>query len=893
MIGLSAKVEKIFPLSPTQEGMLYQSINTADSSVYIGQHVIELEDVDGQFLKKAWQLLINKYMALRTVFIWEELSRSVQAVYKNYDVNWHYIDLRSSSKDAYNWCSEEKNRTFNLAKNPPSRIALLRISSRRYLMVWTRHHLLVDGWSAHLILNDLQRAYAHLTLHLAWESKEKTGFSDYIAWINNQDTRLSEMYWEREFSNKRIDPGLEMIRDSNNHNKGSRRTSILLSRESTNLLIQHAKLSHVTLSTLVHTAWASVLFACNDATRLIFGSTHSGRPVDMVNAERVVGNFINTVPIAVEDRQNVSLLEWMNELQKQIQDSSRHGHISNRKILQAANIDSGTTLFDSIVVFMNYPKESVETQKCKFLDSKYDEHSHYPFALLIVPGETLEVIVIHDRSHIHNELADHLLEKTVSQLKTIPMYVNGSCSKYLNNARPTESELPETPLRVKPNHILNLFLSTLEKFPNSTAVCDSLSKITYQELYYAAANLARLFVEKGGIEAGDKIVVAMPRTVAGITCIWASIFCRASYVPVSPDIPQNRLNSIISRVEARLLLVPDSSIESKCQTIVVDNISIRKNDLKFAVGDLQECVYKIMTSGSSGEAKCISVSHSNLAHSLAARIQFYGTVPEVYGLMSPFAFDSSVAGIFYTATTGGCLALVAEDSMLNPQLLVKELADFGVTIMLTLPSVYRVIVDVPNSILDTQLKTVIVAGEACQSEISTLHFDRYPKTSLVNEYGPTEATVWCCAHRLTDQSRASISNMYLPIGRAIPGVALQILDRYLRPVFRGAVGELFISGSIVTEENGLYPTGDLVSATSDGLIMFRGRQDDQIKVRGHRVSLAEIEAAILTDDSVESCAVIGIDSNSGESIKKLDEALQKLPLADALLMLQEVESGHA
>ena len=248
-----------------------------------------------------------------------------------------------------------------------------------------------------------------------------------------------------------------------------------------------------------------------------------------------------------------------------------------------------------------------------------------------------------------------------------------------------------------------------------------------------------------------------------------------------------------------------------------------------------------------------------MAHSLASRRQFYGDEAVTFGLFSPLAFDSSVAGLFWAVACGGCLVIVDEELVMRPRETVDYLVRQRVDTYLTLPSVHRALLDTANSALAGVLKTVIVAGEACPSAILAEHRSALPGVSLVNEYGPTEATVWCAAQRFEADDPQISGEAYLSVGRAIPGAELSIEDDSGRPVPTGATGELVVGGPIVAAPNrgdGRYATGDLVSANTAGEIFFRGRKDQQLKVRGHRVDPLEIEAALVAVPGVAEAAVL-------------------------------------
>lgn len=891
MTGLSENVESVFPLSPTQEGMLYHTLHSPGSGVYIGQHVIELEDIDSVRLRKAWQLICNRHMALRSVFAWEGLSRSVQLVLQNTDAEWHEVDLRGKSIDIQAWCNTDIKNEFDVSDRPPSRISLLSLDKNRFLLVWTRHHLMMDGWSAYIVLNEIKQTYAALAHSDSWTPHDAPGFSTYIAWLQQQNLQISEDYWRSILSNLQISTGLESIRRINRGARHSRRIERHLGINETEQLTLTARRNNLTLSTLVHGAWSATLFAVNESLSLIFGSTVSGRPETLPGRDEIVGNFINTIPILINADTDDELSHWLRKLQQQITESARHGHLANRQMLQSAGILPGTTLFDSIVVFMNYPQSTETNDLLAFKQTHYEEHSHYPLAILAVPGESLQLIVIHDSDLIAAEKADRLLDMLTHSLQKLPLAIKGSSAHYFDSLRPRHSVLHSTPLQVEPISVVQRLIDTAIQYPDEPAVRDTSGTLTYSEFTNAIFNLASILTDNS-VQAGDHVVISMPRTIEGVVGIWATLLCGATYVPVAPTAPRTRLISLYSQLEARLLIshehIPD------CESLLVlDSVDINPCAFEPVRIDTEASAYVIFTSGSTGEPKAISVSHSNLAHSLAARLQYYGDKAYNYALLSPFAFDSSVAGIFWTAATGGCLTLISERSLKDPSELIGELSFYRISALLTLPSIYQAIVALAPAAIGEHLDLVIVAGEACPENVRQEHFQLLPDTTLVNEYGPTEATVWCCSYQVEPDSNSYQSNASLPIGSAIPGVKLHVLDQFQRPVPQGVIGELYVEGPTVTQSNkadGLYATGDLVEVLPQGVLIIHGRRDDQLKIRGHRVDPTEVEAILRRHPGVVDCAVTGRAKPLELDIESLNSALNTLPHADALEVLAAVEA---
>jgi amino acid adenylation domain-containing protein len=850
----SSNIEAVFPLSPTQEGMLYHTLKNPESAVYVGQHVMELESVDSTSLREAWRLVVAQHAALRSVFAWKALSRPVQAVYRAYEPLWHEIDLQDS--DALTtWLAADAAASFALDKQPPSRLTLIGLAEQRSLLVWTRHHLLMDGWSAQLVIGELHRAYTALRRGLPWRPRPDPGMAAYIAWLQRQDPAESVGHWRSALSEVPLDRGLDAVRSIARGERSARRIGLRLASAQRELLTSCAAAHHLTLSSLIHGAWAAVLASLNGHPRVIFGSTVSGRPVDLPQQDRIVGNLINTVPIVADTSLAVSLAGWLRRLQASIVSSARHGHLPHREILAAAGIKPGTTLFDSIVVFMNYPRVGEVDTALKVVRSSYDEHSHYPLAVLALPGEDLELILIHDDELIPADRADELLRLLERQLSSMPAAMTQPAAEYFARGRFLSSSLERSPLRVEPRSVNSYFWRSIDRHSTRPALRHDDVQLSYTELHARIAQLAAR-MDAAGVRPGDRVIVQMPRSVDAVAAIWAALLLGAAYVPVSTDTPTARLRAIAAQVGARLVIGnhPLDFANVLMPREVPRELADFAFDREVPLGD----AYVIFTSGSTGTPKAITVTHDQLAHSLASRLQFYGDEAVRFGLFSPLAFDSSVAGLFWTVASGGCLVVVDEALVMRPREAVDYLVRHRVDTYLTLPGVHRALLDACKLGLADCLKTVIVAGEACPAAVLTEHRNALPGVPLVNEYGPTEATVWCAARRFDEDALHRGAEHHLSIGHAIPGVELTIEDDAGHPVLAGVAGELVVGGPIVAAPNrddGRYATGDLVAATAEGEIFFRGRKDQQIKIRGHRVDPLEIEACLMAVPGITEAAV--------------------------------------
>lgn len=400
--------------------------------------------------------------------------------------------------------------------------------------------------------------------------------------------------------------------------------------------------------------------------------------------------------------------------------------------------------------------------------------------------------------------------------------------------------------------------------------------LTYAELARQAGALAGRLRSLG---VGPEAVVALflERSPEMVVAQLATLNVGAAFLPLDPAYPEDRLAFMLEDSSTTVMVtrkvLSDSLRPRSAEVLCLEDLEDGENAEGALAAPLdphrENLAYLIYTSGSSGRPKGVAITHGNLARSTAARFAYYREGPQAYLLLPSFAFDSSVAGIYWTLCAGGTLVLPEDEPQNNPTPLAALVATAGVTHLLALPSLYDLLLEKPASLAG--LNTAIVAGEACTPELVTRHHRLVPGARLFDEYGPTEATVWSTVEAcLEGDARVSI-------GRPVPGGQVYLLDSLGWPVAVGLGGELVVAGGGVgrgyagrpaltaerfvpdpfAAELGarLYRTGDLARHRDDGRIDFLGRIDSQVKIRGYRIELGEIEALLGAHPELKEVAV--------------------------------------
>lgn len=866
MDGLE-NIQEIYPLAPAQAGMLFHAVgDDGPAGAYIGVILATLKgELDPARLEAAFSRTFMARDALRAGFVWEGLETPVQAIHRDLTVPWRTLDWRDKpaadqKADLDALIEAERRQGFDLAAAPLLRCCLIRTDQRAYQLVWTCHHLICDGWSAAILLEDAFAAYAagDPAEHIDTTAK----FRDFLAWRQRRDTGSEQEFWTDYLA------GMEPAA-SQGHSGGQLQQSerLALDPEMTAKAENFARAERTTLATLLLAAWALTLRRYSRRDDVVLGLTTAGRPADIPGVERAVGAYVNTLPfrIAVDGAWTVG--EYVAAAQKNALARQRHEFSALADVLAWSPVASGAELFQALFVFESTPKSRLDAGDIEVADLEVWGPSNYPLALVVAPGPALGLELIYDAGIYDGETAQSLLADFETTLSAMLAGRETALADLAMTPPATLAHLTgaladggEMTAAFEPLH--EQIAGWGAKTPSATAVVFDGDSLAYSALAGRMAEIAAHLADIG-VGKGDVVAIGLPRGVDGLAAMLGVLTAGAAYMPLDLDYPADRLAQMFAAAQPKAVLTTAELAaklpETAATLVFTDAIVAGRAGPAVAVGP-EDAAYVIFTSGSQGRPKGVVVSHGALHASNAARAQFYPTAPDAFLMLSSFAFDSSVAGTYWTLASGGRLVLSGVGLEQDSAALGRTIAQNGVTHMLCLPGLYRAMLEtIPHGQL-ASLETVIVAGEAASGALAAAHREALPAARLVNEYGPTEATVWCVAGDITEID----GDANAPIGRPIPGARAYVLDADGRPAPLGVAGELFIGGAGVAQgyigdaeasaaafrrdpflEGGdgrIYRTGDLAVWRKDGALDYLGRVDEQVKIRGHRVELAEIEA---------------------------------------------------
>lgn len=919
-------IETAFPLTPLQEGMLYHTIRDPAAGVF---HVQCSATLEGVFVPEhfahAWELALARHAALRTFFSWEGRERPLQVVRLRASLEVELSDWSGAGEGEQQerWeelLRQDRKRGFELATAPLMRVAVVRVAPRRRRLLWSVHHALLDGWSALLILNELMQDYATLAAGGEPTLSAAPSFDHLVGWLQGQDHAAAEMFWRRTLSGFTAPVPLPGGRRAGRGTGERMRATHVHTASETRRVQEIAAARRVTVNTLLMGAWAILLSRHAGTDDVVFGVTVSERPAEITAVERAAGLYLSTVPLRAPVPRGITVGEWLRALQRALVDARTHAAPGLAAIHRWSDVASGTPLFESLVVFENFPAQAMHafvpggavgdrSDGLSLTEARISVPNDVPLVLLALPGERLVLDVVYDPAAIPAEIAARL----PAQLATLLEEFGGDPERSPNEltllgAAERAQLLDEwSGAAVAPPpapDVLERFERHAAVRPLTVALQTIDGTVTYGALDRQANRLAHRLARTG---AGEESLIGIlaERSVEAIAAMLASLKTGAAYVALDPDSPDRRLHRIIDSLDV-VLVTPAlaSRIPADVRSVSLADDPSLPDTPPPRTGSPSSAAYVVFTSGSTGEPKGVVVERGQLAASSAARDVYYPEPPRSFLLLSPITVDSSVAGIFWTLGSGGTLVLPGHHAEQDIDALALLVERAGVSHTLMVPSLYQALLEHADARRLASLRCVIVAGEACTADIVLLHHARLPGVALHNEYGPSEATVWATAGELPPPDAGPVT-----IGRPVPAVRVYLLDEALRPVPAGSVGEICIGGAGVARgylrmpeetadrfiddpfaaDGRLYRTGDRGRFLADGRIEFLGRIDEQLKIRGFRVEPREIEQALGEHPALRAAAVALVSPLASDTAT-LAAALAQLPPADAERLLHEVEA---
>ncbi|ACE85121.1 non-ribosomal peptide synthetase [Cellvibrio japonicus] len=895
-------IEDIYPLSPMQQGMLFHTVQDNDAGVYINQTIVLITGLDGDRFVTAWEQVIQRQEILRTGFLTaSNLNEPLQVVYKKarlpvMRIDWS--DRHVTEIELQNLAIADRDNSFNLLSPPLMRLTLVKLDGDRYYLIWTRHHILMDGWSGSLLVAEVLANYFGRSLP-ARESR----YRNYIQWLQAQSSEELQRFWVETVAPLTEPTLLANTLYPKPTDAVGKHEAIYLhwDEDKTHDLIQWSQRHRITPNTLIQGVWLLLLQRFTGQKTVCFGSTVAGRPTGLHGANTVLGLFINTLPVIQTLREEQTVLDWLQQLQNFNLAIRDFEHAPLADIQRWAG-RPGQALFDSIIVFENYPiDESLKDAgngQLEFEAVSSRDVTNYAMDLAIRLGDTLEIEFMYMSHHFGREAVEMIQQSFDTLLKDMLNNPNAR----LGNLRTTikhipdfvaQAELPSKLIPIADKLIVELIQEQAMTRAEAVAVICGDVQLTYGELEQQANRLAQHLITIGA-DCETCIGVALPRSVEMIVAFYAVLKTGAAYVPLDIDYPQERLQWSIEDSGMKTLITTASVLEQLPALTVDTAVMI---DLVVLNSESDNCLstsimaenlaYIIYTSGSTGKPKGVSVTHGALAMHCTAIAELYEMDANTRELLfMSFAFDGAQERSLTTLIKGGCL-IVRDNHLWTPEETWQALHYHHITIACFPPAYLQQLAEFAKG-QDGAPPAVDIycfGGDAVADANFELVKRHLKPRYLTNGYGPTETVVTPLLWK-TD-SNGVCEAPYAPIGRQVGKRSIVVLDQQLNPVPVGVIGELYIGGvglargyhrqpSLTAERfianpfsscgERLYRTGDLVRYRRDGIVDYIGRVDHQVKIRGFRIELGEIESRLRQQPSVQDAVVIARDSEQGKQL---------------------------
>lgn len=893
-----------YRLSPQQEH-LWRLQSVTQNNSYIAQCAVSIDGaLDVEILKKALWDVINKHEILRTSFCClPGMTIPLQVISDSQNISIHYDDwsaLSAKNKDEKLDLFLTQERLKNLRfEQILWQISLIQLLPNQHILLITLPAMIADGVALHNLVHEISLAYAATVNHEEL-SDQVQQYADIAEWqheLLSEEDNLGKGYWEKRATSSCFEVKLplenKVSEDIGNFQPQACR--ILIDQDlfaEIKNLVQNNYLADFLL-----TCWQIVLWRnlnTSELSELIVGRLYDGRKYEELQS--AIGLFAKYLPISSRLQPELSFNETWQQVQELVsqchqwqdyfswQEYGKDVAISFFPFCfefteQAQQISADTVTF-------NLYKEYVCIDKFK-LNLSCIHQKDGLFVDLYYDASLFKAADIQRLGLQFQQLLSSVIHNPNTAIGDLEILSDRELDQLLFEFNNTHTDYVHSQL------IHQLFEAQVERTPNNIAVAFKNQQLTYGELNNRANQLAG-YLQKLGVQPEVLVGICVERSPLMVISILAILKAGGAYLPLDPTYPQERLAFIIQDTQASILLTQQSLLknlpENKAKIVCLDadweEIASKHQNNPTVAMTSANLAYMIYTSGSTGKPKGVQITHQNLVNSTQSRLNYYQESVGAFLLLSSFAFDSSVASIFWTLCSGGTLVLPQVNGVQDIPYLLNLINQNQISHLLSLPSLYSLILEQATQQELDSLRTAIVAGESCPPILVIRHLEKLTQTSLFNEYGPTEATVWSSVYHCCSPEIATSVSL-VSIGSPIANAQIYLLDRNLHPVPLGVPGEIYIGGDglargylnypDLTAERfipnpfsnnqpglRLYKTGDLARYLPDGNIEFLGRIDQQVKIRGFRIELGEIETALAQHPSIRTNVVIAREESSDQ-----------------------------
>ena len=827
-------------------------------------------ELDIKSLERSFREIIKRHEVLRSNFF--DIDGSF------YQVVGDYSRFKIEKEEIREENIEEKidkllKKPFNLRDELLFRVNLFRVDRDKHYLFINMHHIVSDGWSIDIMTREFIYLYNQFTNNLENQLEPlKIQYGDYAKWQRDylSGEKLNEKleFWRESLKDIEVlELPTQYPRPSIQSYRG-KRVSFEIDSTTTQKLKELTKKYDLTLFMTLFSSFAIMLYRYSGQKDIVIGSPMANR--NHVDIEKLIGFFVNSLPIRVKIDEDSSFLEFLQRVKSDILDIYEYQDVPFEKIVEALNIPRDTSyspIFQTMFILQNNKQESITLPNLELKNIEIENNtSKFDLSLELKESEgRLEGIL----EYSLDIFSDLFMQRFIENFKVLLEGISSSEHKKLweyniisQKEREELSLLNQTKREYPREKSVNkIFEEQVKKYPNKVALRYKDRDITYSELNNKANQLAHYLLSKG-IKKGDIVALFMDRSIEMIAGILGTIKAGGAYLPIDTNYPKERIDYLLEDSNAFIKLSQDD-----VKMAFELNISTSNPNIDIKATDL---IYLIYTSGSTGKPKGVMVEHRGVNRLVLAQ-EYVPFDENIIMLQSnSISFDVATFDIFGALLVGGTLVLYP-DNKLDLKLLNQTIQKYNINTMWLTSALFEQWVFDLDIDLDS-LKYLLAGGDIVNSYAVNMLHKKLPNITIIDGYGPTENTTFTTTYRCS----RGIEYSEIPIGKPINNTTVYILDKHLNLVPKGVVGELYTGGdgvargyfknSELTKErfiefgdDRVYKSGDLVKYREDNNILYLGREDNQVKIRGFRVELGEIEQQILQIEGVKESVVLERD----------------------------------
>lgn len=883
--------EDIYPLTSLQIGMTYLKMyENCEGEYFIQTSIKSIKEIDPDVLKKSLKLLSRKHEILRTRILYKQLMEPLQIILHDLEIESSFLEV-DTLEELEVFKKSDIARGFDFETDSLLRITIVKVKGAETYIIWSIHHIIIDGWSNPICLADFLKIYEGLlsgkqedSFYLDSESTMR--FGDYVRYIKGLDQDAMLDYWGEYLLDYNGTAEIKPMGGGSGNSSMVMEANHSLDQKLFERLEEIGKKLNITINTIFEASLGILLQKYNRSQDVVFGKVVSGRNVDIPGIEQAVGIFINTIPQRIRTEKKMTCRELLLDIHQQSAKSTQYDCCGLADIQRLTR--QGGDLIRVLFVFENYYVESGFGTGDIYNNYQYEasrEQTNYDLTFMIIPDENLIFRLLYNPLKYTESQALRILKHWNLTLDWLTSHIDEEVEKLtlmtqeeekqiLYEFNNTKTEIP------RDKSIADLFEEQAEKIPNQPAVVFENNTLTYAQLNEKANALAYRLRESG-VNPGDYVAVLAERSLEVIVAIVSIIKIGGAYVPIDLSYPEERIEYILKDCCPSMILIYKAGIRQNTDIPVLDIEDSRvfegeKKNHGISI-DHSSLAYCIYTSGTTGKPKGVMIEHKSIIR-LVKNVDYVDLNEDTVILQTgAISFDASTFEIWGALLNGGTLIMVKKEVLISTATLKETLRVNKVNTLWLTSTLFNQMISTDQNMFDS-LKYLLIGGEKLsEKHVRQLTDRENNKVQLINGYGPTENTTFTTTYQIPKNF------VNIPIGRPLNNTEIYIMnDKELCAV--GIPGELCIAGlglargylnqeALTAEkfidnpygEGKLYRSGDLARWLEDGTIEFLGRIDEQVKIRGFRIELAEIESIIKKQVDVTDAVVSVKADQSGDN----------------------------